>query len=59
VIVAARIPKLMPMPFGRSANADRDQKPEERKQDDRKKPDIIDDFGKAATIFTVFPDLMG
>ena len=49
----------MPMPFGRSANADRDQKPEERKQDDRKKPDIIDDFGKAATIFTVFPDLMG
>ena len=57
--MAARIPKLTPIPFNPGAEDDRKPKPVERQQDDRKKPDIIDDFGKAATIFTVFPDLMG
>lgn len=57
--MAAKIPKLTPIPFSPWAEDDRKRKPEERQQDDRKKPDILDDFGKAATIFTVFPDLLG
>lgn len=54
--MAAPIPKLIPIRTEPAAN----ERPAERpKADERKQPDMIDDFGKAVTIFSVFPDLLG